>query len=95
MACTTGKPQRCTWLKQPSTAGTAKPITNRVVREYFGYSKRDATSSLSLLEEGDIMLMAEELGYQPDDITKLRKELKIPTTKQEKTKPPKGEGFTF
>jgi hypothetical protein len=89
-----GVSQRFVWQKQLSTAGTGKPISTQTICDYFGYSKRDASEALNILKAEDILSMAEELGYQPDTLTKLRKELKLTATKPEKP-PAKRGGFAF
>lgn len=72
-----GKPQRYTWNKLPSKRETGKPNTIRVIREYHGYSMSEAVDALPLLKRDDILSMAEDLGWQADDVTKVRRELKV------------------
>jgi hypothetical protein len=92
--CTTGSSQRYAWHKQLSKAGTAKPISTKVVCQYFGYSKRDAEDALKHLEKQDILSMAEDLGLQHEEILKLRREYKEETTK-EKPKRDSAGGFEY
>lgn len=94
MTSCSGKSQRYAWNKQLSKAGASKPISTRVVCEYFGYSKRDADDALKLLQKQDILSMAEDLGYQHEDMLKLRREHKDDGDKEKpKTKSSKTGGF--
>jgi ketosteroid isomerase-like protein len=46
-----------------------------IVKEYYDFSEREAKQSLPLLSSEDVIQLAEELGYQVDEIKKLKKEL--------------------
>ena len=78
--CSSGKKQRYSWNALPGKKSTSKPNAVRVVKEYFKYSTADAVNALVMLSGTDILDMAEELGWQPDEIAKLKKELKTMTT---------------
>lgn len=75
IACS-GKTYRYSWSKPLSKAGSSKPISLRVIGEYFKYSRKHAEQAIDLLAPDDIIAMAHELGVQADELTKLRKELK-------------------
>lgn len=86
--CTTGKPQRYSWNKtKPSN--TNNPICVKIIEEYFKYNTEDATNAVQLLHPHDIILMAEELGWQSTEINKARKELGLQTVRST-NKTPKG-----
>lgn len=68
------QPRRYQWLAAKS--GGKKHKGMDVVCEYYGYGIRDAKEALKVLTNDDIIEMAEELGYQKDQIAKLKKELK-------------------
>lgn len=74
--CTNGKDQKYTWNKLPSKKNVSKPISTQVVSEYFNYSTKDAVEALKILSPENILLYADELGKQPDEISKIKKELK-------------------
>jgi hypothetical protein len=72
--CGTGsKSSDFKWIK---TKGEGKyPTALQVIREYYGYSTAHAKDALSILDPTAVVDLAEQLGYQPDDIKKLKKEL--------------------
>jgi hypothetical protein len=74
VACNSGKKHKYNWLKLPSSSNPAKPISVKVVSQYFQYSTAHATDAVKLLSKHDILEFAEELGYQPDEMSKLKKE---------------------
>ncbi len=79
--CTTGRLQRYAWNKQLSK-GSSHPFTIKAIQQYFGYSSKDAEKVINLLSNDDISLMAEESGWQDEDLNKLRKELGLPTIRK-------------
>jgi len=74
--CTSGKTQRYKWNKTLSKKTTSTPHVLSVIREYYGYNTIDAMEVLPLLSKDDILHMAECLGRQKDDISKINTELK-------------------
>lgn len=73
--CTSGKSQRYFWNKTVSKT-TGIPTIISVIREYFGYNTKQANEALPVLSDDDILSYADDLGYQKETITKLKKELK-------------------
>lgn len=84
--CTSGKPQRYFWNKLPSKANSSKPISVQVVAEYFQLPTKDAQEAIACLSGNDVLDMAEELGRQPEEIAKLRKEYKGEELRSDGTK---------
>ena len=74
--CAPGEKRRYFWNKTLSKKSTSCPTTVSVIREYFGYSTTEALEALPLLTDIDILLYAENLGRQKDDVTKIKKELR-------------------
>ena len=74
--CAPGKFQKYKWHKSLNKRTTSTPIAVSVIRDYFDYSQREAQQSLPLLSNDDVLDYAEQLGYQKEEITKLKKELK-------------------
>lgn len=74
--CTSGKFVKYKWNKPLSKKTTSSPITTKCIREYFGYNTIDALGVLPLLTNDDVLQYAEQLGYQPDEIKKIKAELK-------------------
>jgi hypothetical protein len=71
--CGTGS-KRVVWIgesKKKKSSSTALDV----VKEYYDYTTHEALSELPLLSNDDIIELAEELGYQVDEIKKLKKEL--------------------
>ena len=72
---TNGKPQRYKWVRAQSRRDK-KPLSTQIVKSYIGYSTREAQDALEVLTVEDIIEYADELGYQKDEITKLKREWK-------------------
>jgi hypothetical protein len=78
--CTTGKLQRYAWNK--SVANTSStPIAVNIIKQYFGYCRKDAERVVKILAPHTIEEMAMDMGWQDDDLNKARKELGLPTTR--------------
>lgn len=88
--CNAGKSQRYTWNKLPAKRESGKPNALKVVRQYFGYSSREAIDALDILKREDVISLAEQLGWQPEDITKIRRELRVEKDAVSEDKPKKG-----
>ena len=86
--CTSGKQQRYIWNKLPSKVSTARPFSTKVVADYYQYSLKKASDAIKCLKGQDILDMADTLGLQPDEITKIEKEYKdeLPKSKRRKAK---------
>ena len=74
--CAPGQFKKYKWHKSLNKRSSSTPTAVSVIRNYFEYSQREAQDSLPLLSNDDILDYAEQLGYQKDEITKLKKELK-------------------
>lgn len=72
--CTSGKPQRYTWNKALSKT-PSKPVVVKAIQQYFGYNSKDADLAIPILDPIDIVSMAESMGWQDEDLNKLRKEM--------------------
>lgn len=72
---TSGKSQRYVWNKPPGSNKKNK-LAIDVLCKYYGYSTRVAAETLNVVTPEDILDCAEQLGWQKDDMTKLKKELK-------------------
>lgn len=75
--CGSGKKQRYVWNTLPGKKNTTRPQAVHVVKQYLKYSTSEAMSVLQILSDKDILNMAEEMGWQPEELSKLKKELKI------------------
>lgn len=72
--CTDKRPSRYQWIGQKKT-NSAKKLSIKVLQEYYNYSAREANKFLHLLNKDDMIQMAESLGWEKEEITKLKKEL--------------------
>lgn len=70
-AATTKRPKRYYWLKGPGAV--TKKLALEVAKEYYGWSTREA--ELQPIAAEDTIKMAEELGWDSDQLKKLKKEL--------------------
>lgn len=76
VAVNSGDRQRYVWNKLPTKNTTGKPNAIRCVVEYLNYNTSQAVEALQLLDRDAVVSMAEQLGWQPDEIAKVKKELK-------------------
>lgn len=74
--CSSGKSQKYKWVKAKNKKSSNLTETLSVLREYFDYSSSEAINALPLLTDDDVLECAEFLGRQPDEIAKIKKELK-------------------
>lgn len=74
--CGSGKPQRYVWNALPNKKNSSKPNAVDVIKAYYGYSTTDAVEVLSMLTRANLIDMAGELGWQPDEIAKIKREVK-------------------
>lgn len=73
--CTSGKSQKYTWHKKHKKQ-SSKPHAVSVIQQYFSYNHKHAAEALPLFSKQDIIAYAEEIGWQDEQLTKLKKELR-------------------
>lgn len=73
-AAATGKSKRYKWMKAPG-AKSATKLRLEVIKQYYEASTREALSYANTIEPEDILTMAEELGWEQDELKKLKKEV--------------------
>jgi hypothetical protein len=83
----TGKSSRYSWLKGPGSK--AKKLSLEVLKQYYECSTREAITYK--VDAETLLEMAEELGWDKEELTKLTKELDdgSGTAKAESSKPSK------
>ena len=74
--CTPGKFYKYTWLKANTGRQKNKPQAVEILCRQYDYSTVHATEVLPLFSDEEIISLAEGLGYQKEEITKLKAELK-------------------
>lgn len=75
LVCSASKVQhRYKWVNNKKRSKKSKSLD--VVKQYYLYSTRRAEEVLDMFSGSDIIEMAEELGYQKEEITKLKAEFK-------------------
>jgi hypothetical protein len=73
--CGLNDSRRFVWKPESKKSGKMSSMALDIVKEYYDFSEREAKQSLPLLSSEDVIQLAEELGYQVDEIKKLKKEL--------------------
>ena len=73
-ACSSKTNGRGSWIG--IKGGTKTTLRNEVLSEYFDYSINEIRAMTVFPTDDEIILMAEELGWQRDEIAKLKKEQK-------------------
>ena len=86
-AAATGKTKRYQWINNPGTKKATK-LRLEVIKEYYEVSNREAVLYTTILAE-DILLMAQELGWDREELTKLKKEVSNGSGSTQKTSSPK------
>jgi hypothetical protein len=71
--CGTGSYNKFSWIPF-SKKEKQKTQSILIIMQYYDFTEREAKSNLHLLTKDDIIEMAEELGLQNDEISKLKKE---------------------
>lgn len=83
-----GKKQKYVWNKLPAKIDPSRPMCTKVLMQYYKYSTKEAVEALRMLTREDVLQLAEELGMQQEDISKIKKEIKGSDT-DEPVKAPK------
>lgn len=73
-AAATGKTKRYNWMKAPGAKQAVK-LRLEVIEQYYEVSPREAASYAENISADDLLEMAEELGWEKDELTKLKKEV--------------------
>lgn len=71
--CTSGRDYRYTWIASKKKT-TSKLV--KLVQQYFGYSSAEAADALPLLDNDTLLDYTEQLGYQPEEVKVIKRELK-------------------
>lgn len=74
--CTEGRSRRYQWQAGPSKKGLSKPTAGAVLKQVYGYSTQEANDALRLLTVEQVIELAEHIGVQNDDLSKIKKEFK-------------------
>lgn len=69
-----GKSVKYNWISQKGAKTHNKPVATKVVMEYYGYSSKHAIDALRVLSATQVIVLANDLGYQQDIISKIKKE---------------------
>lgn len=72
-AASTGKHVRYNWIKGPGGKANVK-LKIEVIKQFYEVSTREAKLYLANISEDDIMEMSELLGWEKDEVAKLKKE---------------------
>jgi hypothetical protein len=73
-ACSTKVPKRYQWVAIKGKKKNTEIV--KVVQEYFDMSEREVKLLNPFPPEAEVLQMAEELGWQKDELAKLKKEFK-------------------
>lgn len=71
-----GISRRYRWNKAKSKSSSASPTITRVIKQTYGYNTSDAIDVAPLLSNGDLLTMSEDLGFQKEETTKLKAEIR-------------------
>lgn len=86
--CSVTKYQRYNWIKKTATS-TNHPKSIGCIQQYFGYSITKAKQVFNTINKDDILLMADDMGYDQHQLNEISYELGGPVVKKTtKKKPP-------
>ena len=71
-----GRKRRYKWNKAKTRKSSASAPLIEVIKRTFDYSTKQANEIAPLLTNGDILTMAEDLGLQKEELTKVKAELR-------------------
>lgn len=71
-ACSSKRKKRYNWVA--SKTEVKRALTTKVMQEYFGMSQREV-QRISRPPAHELLTMAESIGWQPEDLAKLKKEI--------------------
>jgi hypothetical protein len=71
-ACSSKRKKRYNWVS--AKGDSTKKLSLKVMQEYMGMTSREA-QKVRMPSGTELLKMAENIGWQPDEITKLKKEL--------------------
>jgi hypothetical protein len=72
--CGSQRSRRFQWIAEAKKNKTSN-LALTVIKDYYEYSTREALDTLDLLSSTDIYELAEDLGWQQDELKKLKKEI--------------------
>jgi hypothetical protein len=70
-AASTGRNTRYQWIKQPSGKKAPK-IKVEVIEQFYDISTREALLYIPIIQDVDLLEMAEQLGWENDQLKKLK-----------------------
>ena len=73
-AAATGKSRRYNWIKAPGMKAVTK-LRLEAIKQYYDISTREAAGYADTIEAEDILAMAEECGWDAEELKKLKKEV--------------------
>ena len=75
VACSDGKSRRYQWIKKKSKDKSC-PVSAEVISIYYQCSKKEAARFKNMLTLEDVLDMGESLGYDSDQLKKIKAEFK-------------------
>lgn len=76
MVSSGGKKFRYSFVSKKNKRGSKYPKTAEIIQSIFHYNTVDAQEAIEILDKKTIIGMAENLGYQDNEIKDIKKELK-------------------
>jgi len=73
-AAATGKSKRYSWIKAPGMKAVTK-LRLEAIKQYYDISTREAVGYADAIDAEDILAMAEECGWDKEELAKLKKEV--------------------
>ena len=71
--CTDGQRKRYSWRNFKSSKKPGKAL--ELIMTHYNYGEREAKDALKLLTPADVMELAEQYGWQKEELTALKKEI--------------------
>lgn len=74
--CSNGKSKRYQWINYKLSGERKAKTSTRLIAEHYGLSIKDAEDARRLFTNEDLMELAELQGFQKDELSALKRELK-------------------
>jgi hypothetical protein len=74
--CSNGKPKRYSWVNYKITGQKKTKLSVKLLMDFYDLSEADATDTRRLFSPEELLDLAMHAGWQKDEISDLKKELK-------------------
>jgi hypothetical protein len=74
--CGNGNVTRYNWIKQKKTTSVKLPALTNIIKQIYNYNTKQAIEVIPLIDNNTFLTFADELGYQKEEISLVKKDLR-------------------